>query len=107
MEAAGPGFEPLAGQQSIGVVALHGPDADAAIEVRAYFNDGGRPLREDPVTGSLKASVPQCLIRSGRVKAPYLARQGSRIGRDGRELVTEANDELWIGGPAVVVTGAV
>jgi predicted PhzF superfamily epimerase YddE/YHI9 len=27
-------------------------DADAAIEVRAFFNDGGGPLREDPVKGN-------------------------------------------------------
>jgi len=83
-------------------------DADAAIEVRAFFNDGGGPLREDPVTGSLNASVAQWLTGSGRVKAPYVARQGARVGRDGRVSVTEAEGELWIGGRAVVtVTGNV
>jgi len=108
-----PDFAPRAGQQSIGVVGLYprGSDnnsADAAIEVRAFFNDAGGPLREDPVTGSLNASVAQWLTGPGRVKAPYMARQGARVGRDGRVLVTEAEGELWIGGRAVVtVTGNV
>jgi predicted PhzF superfamily epimerase YddE/YHI9 len=48
---------PRAGQQSIGVAGLYGEGADSVIEVRAFFNDGGGPLREDPVTGSLNASV--------------------------------------------------
>ncbi len=106
-----PDFGPRAGQQSIGVVGLHGDGVDqngaeAALEVRAFFNDGGGPLREDPVTGSLNASVAQWLTSTRRVKAPYVARQGARVGRDGRVQVTEAEGELWIGGRAVVtVTG--
>jgi len=81
--------------------------ADAAIEVRAFFNDGGGPLREDPVTGSLNASVAQWLTAAGRVQAPYVARQGARAGRDGRVHVTEADGELWIGGRAVVAVRGV
>lgn len=78
------------------------PSADAAIEVGAFFHDGGGPLREDPVTGSLNASVARWLTGSGRVKAPYVARQGERLGRDGRVSVTESDGELWIAGSAVV-----
>jgi predicted PhzF superfamily epimerase YddE/YHI9 len=74
----------------------------------AFFNDGGGPLREDPVTGSLNASVAQWLTASGRVQAPSVARQGARSGRDGRVSVTEAGGEFWIGGRAVmIVTGSV
>jgi PhzF family phenazine biosynthesis protein len=103
-----PDLTSRAGQHSIGVVGLYAPGKDAALEVRAFFNDGGGPLREDPVTGSLNASVAQWLTASGRVKAPYVARQGARVGRDGRVRVTEAEGELWIGGAAVVtVTGTV
>jgi len=103
-----PDFGPRAGQQSVGVAGLYPPDSDAALEVRAFFNDGGGPLREDPVTGSLNASVAQWLTGSGRVKAPYVARQGARVGRDGRVQVTHADGELWIGGRAVVtVSGSV
>ena len=103
-----PDVGPRAGQHSIGVVGSYPTGADAGLEVRAFFNDGGGPLREDPVTGSLNASVAQWLTGSGRVKAPYVARQGARVGRDGRVYVTEADGELWIGGAAVVtVTGVV
>jgi PhzF family phenazine biosynthesis protein len=112
-----PDLTSRAGQQSIGVVGLYsgGPEnggfekksADAALEVRAFFNDGGGPLREDPVTGSLNASVAQWLTGSGRVTAPYVVRQGAKLGRDGRVHVTEADGGLWIGGSAVVtVIGA-
>jgi PhzF family phenazine biosynthesis protein len=95
------------GQQSIGVVGVYGAGidgstADAVLEVRAFFNDGAGPLREDPVTGSLNASVAQWLTATGRVTVPYEARQGTRVGRDGRVQVSEAEGELWIGGRAVV-----
>lgn len=98
---------PRAGQQSIGVAGLYGPRADgdgaaAALEVRAFFNDGGGPLREDPVTGSLHASIAQWLTASGRVAAPYVARQGARVGGGGHVFVSEDEGELWIGGRAVV-----
>ncbi len=96
------------GQWSIGVVGQYPGGADAALEVRAFFNDSGGPLREDPVTGSLNASIAQWLTASGRVAVPYVARQGAKVGRDGRVLVTHAEGKLWIGGRAVVtVTGAV
>jgi len=96
------------GQWSIGVVGLYGPGADAAVEVRSFFNDSGGQLREDPVTGSLNASVAQWLTSTSRVTTPYVARQGARVGRDGRVSVMESGDELWIGGRAVVtVTGYV
>ncbi len=94
-------------QWSIGAVGLYGPrfdehSGDAALEIRGFFNDGGGPLREDPVTGSLNASVAQWLTGAGRVTAPYVARQGARVGRDGRVHVSEAEGEFWIGGRAVV-----
>jgi predicted PhzF superfamily epimerase YddE/YHI9 len=56
-----PDFTPRAGQQGIGVVGLYEPVADTAIEVRDFFNDGGGPPREDPVTGGLNASMAQWL----------------------------------------------
>jgi PhzF family phenazine biosynthesis protein len=96
------------GEWSIGVAGLYPDGTDAALEVRAFFNDGGGPLREDPVTGSLNASVAQWLTASGRVEAPYVARQGVKVGRDGRVHVTEAEGDLWVGGRAVAtVTGVV
>ena len=39
---------------------------------------------EDPVTGSLNASLAQWLLGSGRLRAPYIAGQGTALGRAGR-----------------------
>lgn len=91
-----------AGQHSIGVAGLRTDVPGVHLEVRAFFNDGGGPLREDPVTGSLNASLAQWLTDTARLTAPYVARQGTRVGRDGRVSVTETNGQLWIGGKAPV-----
>ncbi len=103
-----PDPSPREGQWSIGVVGSHAPGFDAAIEVRAFFNDGGGVMREDPVTGSLNASLAQWLVGSGSLAAPYVARQGTALGRDGRVSVSEGEGDLWIGGKAdIVVRGEV
>ncbi|WP_061962643.1 PhzF family phenazine biosynthesis protein [Demequina aurantiaca] len=101
--ALDPDLAARAGQRSIGAVGLHDEDSEAhaAIEVRGFFNDGGGPLREDPVTGSLNASIAQWLTATGRLSAPYVARQGTMLGRDGRVRVTEGDGDLWIGGNVV------
>jgi PhzF family phenazine biosynthesis protein len=96
------------GRWDIGVVGPHAPDAEAAFEVRAFFTDGTTALREDPVTGSLNASAAEWLLSTGRATAPYLAAQGTAMGRQGRVHVTVNGDAIWIGGRAdVVVSGTV
>lgn len=90
---------------SIGVVGLYpeGGEGEARIEVRGFFTDGDGPMVEDPVTGSLNASVAQWLLGSGRVEAPYVAAQGRMVGRDGRvAITTDEAGAVWVGGPAVV-----
>ena len=82
----------------LGVVGSHPPGSEAAIEVRAFMPVNGLAV-EDPVTGSLHASVGQWLLGSGRLQAPYLATQGGAIGRDGRVHVSQGEDgTLWVGG---------
>jgi PhzF family phenazine biosynthesis protein len=90
----------VAGPQKIGVAAEQ-TDADAtAIEVRAFFRAGGNAA-EDPVTGSLNAALAQWLLADGVLTAPYIAAQGSALGRAGRVHVSEADGEIWVGGDAV------
>ena len=75
---------PGAGDGDIGLVALYPPGSPHAIEVRAFFPKDGM-LIEDPVTGSLNASVAQWLTDSGRLDHP-LRRQpghGPRAGGTG------------------------
>ncbi|WP_062523153.1 PhzF family phenazine biosynthesis protein [Demequina silvatica] len=96
------------GRWDIGVAGLHPAGSDLALEVRAFFCHDGGTLREDPVTGSLNASLAQWLTSTGRLEAPYRARQGTALGRDGRILVTESDEELWIGGAThVAVAGTI
>jgi len=86
------------GQIDIGVVAPYPSDSETEFEVRAFFsNDKGR-LEEDPVTGSLNASLAQWLIGTGRAPSSYVAAQGTVIGRAGRIYISQSDDEIWVGG---------
>jgi predicted PhzF superfamily epimerase YddE/YHI9 len=59
-------------------------------------------MTEDPVTGSLNASVAQWLLGSGRISAPYVARQGTALGRSGRVHVSTDDDgTIWVGGGTI------
>lgn len=83
----------------IGVVGPHRAGGETAFELRAIFSDQHRALIEDPVTGSLNASVAQWLLGSGRATAPYVAAQGTRLGRTGRvHIDRDADGTIWIGG---------
>jgi PhzF family phenazine biosynthesis protein len=85
----------------IGVAGLHAPGSAEALEVRGFFPKGGT-LVEDPVTGSLNASLADWLLRTDRLTAPYVARQGTALGRYGRVHVTRDGDgSIWVGGGTV------
>jgi PhzF family phenazine biosynthesis protein len=93
-----------AGRIDIGVVGPHAPGGDAAFELRAIFGAGDGALIEDPVTGSLNASVGQWLFASGRATGAYVAAQGTRLGRTGRVDVTQdADGQVWVGGRTVTM----
>ncbi|AOH84906.1 phenazine biosynthesis protein PhzF [Sphingomonas panacis] len=88
----------------IGVVGPHAPGGEVAFELRAVFPGPGGGMIEDPVTGSLNASVGQWLFDSGRVQAPYVAAQGTRLGRTGRVQVSrDADGQVWVGGRTVTL----
>ena len=96
------------GRWDIGVIAPSDTGADTAFELRAFFTEGHEPLREDPMTGSLNASAAQWLISSGRASAPYVASQGTAMGRNGRIYISQVDAKLWVGGEAkVVISGFV
>jgi PhzF family phenazine biosynthesis protein len=86
----------------LGAVGFHPPDSPAAIELRAWAPVNGLAA-EDPVTGSLNASVAQWLLGSGQLAAPYLAHQGTAIDRAGRIHVSQDEDAIWIGGATETV----
>ena len=92
----------IVGRYPIGVVGptTNPSSGDSAIEVRAFFRANGRAV-EDPVTGSLNAGLAQWLLGNGTLSAPYIASQGTALGRAGRVHVDEADGEIWVGGDAV------
>jgi PhzF family phenazine biosynthesis protein len=92
-----PGFVDL----DLGVVGPYPPGSPHAFEVRAFFPKEGATV-EDPVTGSLNASLAQWLLRTGRAQAPYVASQGTALGRAGRVHVSQDEDgTIWVGGGTV------
>jgi PhzF family phenazine biosynthesis protein len=87
----------------VGVVGPHSAGHPAAFELRAFFTDHQGAVREDPVTGSLNASTAQWLLSSGRASAPYIATQGTRVGRSGRIHIHQDNRGVWVGGRATTL----
>ena len=90
----------------IGVLGRHEPGSPALYEVRGFASAVG--VHEDPVTGSLNASLAQWLHREGRTPAKYTNTQGSRVARDGLIAIEVIDDEAWVGGPSTTcITGSV
>jgi len=76
-------------------------DKEPDLEVRAFAAAIG--ITEDPVTGSLNASLAQWLIGSGKMPAHYLASQGQALGRQGRvHIQQDSQGQVWVGGDTVV-----
>jgi PhzF family phenazine biosynthesis protein len=77
------------------------------LEVRAFAAAIGIP--EDPVTGSLNASLAQWLMAEGVLPQQYTAAQGAVLGRNGRvRLSQDSSGQVWVGGHAVTcITGHV
>lgn len=81
----------------IGVVGLHPAGSPDALEVQAFFPIDGKTV-EDPVTGSLNASLAGWLTSTGRATTPYTARKGTVLGRLGRVQVThDDGGTIWTG----------
>lgn len=89
--------------QKVGVAARYPAQAAAdavALEVRAFAAPIG--IEEDPVTGSLNASLAHWLIAEGHMPTSYVAAQGSCLDRAGRVHITQdASQQLWVGGQCV------
>ena len=99
---------PVGGRLDIGVAGLFPEGSEFRYEVRAFFSGQRGEMLEDPVTGSLNASMAQWLLEEGMVETPYLARQGTSLGRHGRIEVTGDPSSVWVGGRVFdVVSGEI
>ncbi|WP_372735573.1 PhzF family phenazine biosynthesis protein [Nocardioides sp.] len=88
------------GDLDVGVVGAWDPGdpdrpARVDVEVRAFIPGDG--IGEDPVTGSLNASLGQWLAGT-RLPTSYVAAQGTAIGRSGRVHVRRDGSTVWVGG---------
>lgn len=84
----------------LGVVGPQDHGHDAAFEVRAFVGGAGY---EDPVTGSLNASLAQWLIGAGLAPTSYVAAQGTALDRAGRVYLRKLDRDVWVGGHSVEV----
>jgi PhzF family phenazine biosynthesis protein len=82
----------------IGVVGMYPDGWEHCYEVRAFFSGPRGEVLEDPVTGSLNASVAQWLISERRASTPYVVSQGTVMGRSGRVHISGDADSVWVGG---------
>jgi PhzF family phenazine biosynthesis protein len=83
----------------VGVIGPHAAGGPCQFEVRGFAAPIGIP--EDPVTGSLNASLAQWLIGAGVAPARYVAAQGTRLGRAGRVHIAQVDGQVWVGGHSV------
>lgn len=92
----------------LGVVGWAAADAPYDAEVRAFF-PGPRGMEEDPVTGSLNASLAQWMMERDPGLRSYSARQGTALGRNGLVHLDRDDDgTIWVGGHvAATITGTV
>ena len=101
-----PDHATLKGLAKVGVAGPHAAGAEVQIEVRAFAAPIGIP--EDPVTGSMNASLAQWLMGEGVLPGSYVAAQGTCLQRAGRVFVARDGETVWIGGQSVsVVRGEV
>src|SRR5580704_3223210 len=85
----------------LGIAGPYPAGGPAAFEVRAFLPKNGT-TDEDPVTGSFNASLAQWLLATGRATAPYVARQGTALGRTGEvRITTDGDGQVWVGGSTV------
>ncbi len=84
----------------VGAVGAYPVGSEHAFELRTFAPGVGVP--EDPVCGSMNASVGQWLTATGAAPSAYRVSQGARVGRAGTvEITAEADGTVWVGGGAV------
>ena len=90
----------------LGVIGAYPGGAAEAFEVRALIGEGAG--YEDPVTGSLNASLAQWLTSAGVAPPSYRVSQGTCMQRAGKVHIDVVDGQVWVGGASVsVVRGEV
>jgi PhzF family phenazine biosynthesis protein len=81
----------------VGAIGAYPEGSEHAFEMRTFAPGVG--VAEDPVCGSMNASVGQWLTGSGAAPAAFKVSQGTKLGRDGQITITaDADGTVWVGG---------
>lgn len=81
----------------VGVIGDRPAGSGTELEMRTFAPSVGIP--EDPVCGSMNASVAQWLLREGVMSGAFRVSQGTALGRTGVITLTPDDDcEVWVGG---------
>jgi PhzF family phenazine biosynthesis protein len=92
-------FADALGATGLNLFGATGSNQGPAYHVRSFAPTQGVP--EDPVCGSGNISVAAYLAQAGRARAPYSARQGMQLGRDGLVSLRVEGGNIFLGGHAV------
>ncbi|WP_207312191.1 PhzF family phenazine biosynthesis protein [Lentzea alba] len=83
----------------VGAIGAWPDGSEHAFELRTFAPGVG--VAEDPVCGSMNASVGQWLTATGVAPSTYRVSQGRRLGRAGTiEVTADADGTVWVGGAA-------
>lgn len=81
----------------VGAIGAYPDGSEHAFEMRTFAPAIG--VAEDPVCGSMNASVGQWLLGSGAVTGGYRVSQGAKLGRAGDITISADRDgRVWVGG---------
>jgi PhzF family phenazine biosynthesis protein len=81
----------------VGAIGAYPDGSEHAFEMRTFAPGVG--VAEDPVCGSMNASVGQWLTTTGAAPSSYRVSQGARVGRAGTiEIIADADGTVWVGG---------
>lgn len=84
----------------VGAIGAYPAGSPHAFEIRAFAP--GVSVPEDPVTGSLNASVAQWMTSSGDAEQHYTVAQGTRLHRTGEITIDVEGTTVWVGGSTTV-----
>lgn len=84
----------------VGTIGAYPSGSPYAFELRAFAPAIDVP--EDPVTGSLNASVAQWLSSTRQAPSRYVVSQGARLGRAGEVAIAVQDDTVWVGGATTI-----
>lgn len=81
----------------VGAIGAYPEGSETAFEMRTFAPGVG--VEEDPVCGSMNASVAQWLVRTGEMTGAFKVSQGTRLGRTGRiSIIPDDDGTIWVGG---------